>query len=62
MHIAVITPASVACTPDLSTQSQSTVPTSTYGAIRITPSRFSTSSAATARPASMSAVTERSYV
>ncbi len=47
---AVMTPASVACIPDLSTQTHITRPVSTYAAVLVTPARFiaiSTMTAAT---------------
>jgi hypothetical protein len=46
-----MTPASVACTPDLSTQTHITRPVSTYAAVLVTPARFMAISTTTATAA-----------
>jgi len=57
-----MTPASVAWTPDSSTQNHSATPASEYAAIRVTPARFSATSAKRATPAAARAPVDSSLV
>ena len=62
MNSASAIPARVACTPDLSSETHITTPTSRYGALVVTPRRFSTKSGTISASAIASALNDRSLV